>query len=104
MGDELSRKAFNGMNEYRASKGKSFVEWSSSIGEIAVEHAQQMARWEAPFSHDSFDQRVARYPMYHLAAGENLARCQPCEDPADCGVKRWINSPERERNMVDDRW
>lgn len=68
--------------------------------EIAEEHAKQMARGEMPFSHLDFDKRVARYPMVHMGAGENLAYNGGHADAAARAVQQWIDSPGHRRNLL----
>eukprot|EP00401_Gymnodinium_catenatum_P007811 CAMPEP_0117544382 /NCGR_PEP_ID=MMETSP0784-20121206/45543_1 /TAXON_ID=39447 /ORGANISM="" /LENGTH=311 /DNA_ID=CAMNT_0005341181 /DNA_START=80 /DNA_END=1012 /DNA_ORIENTATION=- len=102
---EISQEVFDGTNNYRASKGMSFVVWSDGIAEIAADHAGKMASGEAPFSHDGFPDRAARYPDHQRGvAGENLAYCHGIvhgvQEVVSCAVDGWIASPGHEKNMV----
>lgn len=101
---EISRGAFDHTNEYRASKGKVALSWNDGIAAIAAEHAEQMATNKAPFSHDGLKDRVDKYPVEILKAGENLALCGGRHDTdiAACAVDGWINSPDHEENLVRD--
>lgn len=100
----VSQEAFQGTNRYRTIKGVREVLWNNGIAKIAAEHAEQMATGQAPFSHDGFDQRVARFSFVYSAAGENLARCPGTDKPSECAVTGWIKSPDHEQNLVNSEW
>lgn len=100
----VSQEAFQGTNRYRSSKGVREVLWNNGIANIAAEHAAQMATGQAPFSHDGFAQRVARFSFVYSAAGENLARCPDTGKPSECAVTGWIKSPDHEQNLVNSEW
>lgn len=100
---EISRAAFTGTNEYRASKGLPALRWNDGIAEIAAEHAAQMASGEARFSHEGFGKRAAKFPVMYSRAGENLAACPgTAEGIAACAVNGWVESPLHEENLVGD--
>merc|ERR1712100_448031 len=93
----ISRQALDGTNRYRASKGLPPCRWSVEIARIAAEHAASMASGAATFSHDGFDQRVARFPVAQRGAGENLALSKGCYNVAQTAVDGWIKSPGHEK-------
>lgn len=95
----ISRQALDGTNSYRASKGLPPCRWNEGIAQIAAEHAASMASGAAPFSHDGFNARVARFPLAQRGAGENLALSSGVANVAETAVKGWIQSPGHEKNL-----
>lgn len=95
----ISRQALDGTNSYRASKGLPPCRWNEGIARIAAEHAASMASGAAPFSHDGFNARVARFPLAQRGAGENLALSSGVANVAETAVKGWIQSPGHEKNL-----
>ena len=59
-----------------------------------------MARGEAPFSHDGFNERVGKYPFFSSSSAENLAWNQGISDPAGAAVQGWIKSPGHRKNLL----
>eukprot|EP00929_Paragymnodinium_shiwhaense_P018391 TRINITY_DN12893_c0_g1_i1.p1 TRINITY_DN12893_c0_g1~~TRINITY_DN12893_c0_g1_i1.p1 ORF type:complete len:976 (+),score=207.52 TRINITY_DN12893_c0_g1_i1:84-2930(+) len=98
----LGRVCVDRTNAFRAQNRLPPLKWSQEICDIAEEHARQMARGEMPFSHLDFDKRVARYPMPHLGAGENLAYNGGHVDVAAMAVQQWIDSPGHRRNLLGE--
>jgi len=76
------------------------LRWHDGIANIAAEHARDMAAGRAPFNHDGFDQRVARYPVYSQMSCENLAYNKGSGDPAAVAVQGWIHSPGHRKNLL----
>jgi len=95
----ISRQALDGTNRYRASKGLAPCRWNEGIARIAAEHAESMASGAAPFSHDGFNARVARFPVVQRGAGENLALSSGVANVAETAVNGWIKSPGHEKNL-----
>jgi uncharacterized protein YkwD len=94
----IAREALDGTNRYRASKGLPPCRWHEGIARIAAEHAATMASGAAPFSHDGFNARVARFPP-NRGAGENLALSQGVSNVSQTAVDGWIKSPGHEKNL-----
>ncbi|CAD7936803.1 unnamed protein product [Amoebophrya sp. A25] len=96
----LGRRALDFTNRFRGQHGLPPLVWNESMTTIAREHAIQMAKGEMPFSHDGFNQRMARFPFHSYSSAENLAYNQGLSDPAAVAVDGWIKSPGHCKNLL----
>lgn len=95
-------KAFDLVNEYRASKGKPALVWSSEIANVARGHSENMSDGSVAFGHDGFATRgeTLQATVGWTSIGENVAVNNGFDDPATVAVNGWIGSPGHEANMV----
>jgi len=78
------------------------LRWSSTLAEISLQHAEDMARHNY-FSHTGRDgsdpaQRVKRAGYDYRATGENIAAGQMKPEDA---LKAWLNSPDHCANLMN---
>lgn len=95
-------KAFELVNDYRASKGLSALTWSSEIADVCREHSVNMSNGTVPFGHDGFTARgvTLQTTVGWSTIAENVAFNNGFADPATTAVNGWINSPGHETNMT----
>uniref|UniRef100_A0A7S4DV39 SCP domain-containing protein n=1 Tax=Lotharella globosa TaxID=91324 RepID=A0A7S4DV39_9EUKA len=93
--DKIGKEALKYTNEFRAKHGKPPLEWHQALCDIGRVHSKDMGDGKVPFSHVGFKERVAKYPMRHSAAAENLAMNGgiPEAQVARVSVNGWIDSP-----------
>jgi uncharacterized protein YkwD len=98
----LELEAHNLVNDYRRSRNLPSLVLDERISRVAREYSQAMARGEATFSHDGFDQRAAviKVTIPFKSFGENLSRNRGHANTAEVTVDGWINSPPHHENMV----
>lgn len=100
----LESEAFNLVNEYRISKGKTPLIWDNTIANVSRGHSEDMANKVVPIGHDGFNQRASTLQAALKATliGENVAVNKGHSDPVETAVNGWIKSPGHEANMVGD--
>lgn len=100
-GGNVERRAFDLVNDYRASRGLPRLVWDDVISRECRDHSRYCASVSS-ISHTGFQRRVANIRnAYQIAgAGENVAMNWNMPNPADAAVKGWIRSPGHHRNMV----
>lgn len=98
--DRIGREALQLTNVFRAKHNLPPLTWSQPIAEIGKGHSRDMGDGRAPFNHDGFDERVARYPVPSMGAAENLAWCSESVDAARIAVDGWIKSPGHRANLL----
>lgn len=105
----IERVVFELLNEARAEKGLSALEWDDSLAELARMHSRNMAN-EKFFSHrgqdgSMVDDRAQKLGIFNWRAiGENIAFLQGYENPAKLAVEKWMNSPAHRRNVLGEKW
>jgi uncharacterized protein YkwD len=100
----LEREAHRLVNNYRLSQGLPLLQLDERISYEARLYSQKMARKQARFSHDGFDERgkaVAKSLPWQKF-GENLAYSKGYTNPVEVAVQGWIDSPGHQQNMVGD--
>lgn len=103
MEQEMSGRVFTQVNTFRAQHMMPHLHWSPELAQIATLHAQRMARGEASFDHQNFDQRVQAIPFGHKGVAENLGMNNGSgqgTDPVDKAVQGWINSSGHCKNLL----
>lgn len=97
----FENKAFELVNDYRASKGLSPLTWNSEIASVCRGHSTNMANGSVPFSHEGFDERgtTLQATVGWSGIAENVAFNNGYSDPATVAVNGWINSSGHEANM-----
>ena len=93
-----------GVNTVRAGVGLPPVAESSALDAFATWKAQDMCTngyWAHNSPTSTWESQLQAYPVYYLAAGENLA--YGYADSASM-VNGWVNSPTHYANMVNAKF
>ena len=95
-------KAFNLVNEYRATKGLSPLSLDTEISNVSRGHSANMSNGSVAFGHDGFTERgtVLQASVGWAGIAENVAYNGGFDDPATVAVNGWIGSPGHEVNMT----
>lgn len=96
--NELEKKVFSQINNYRANKGLNTLAVDGRLVEQARRHTRQMGQGTVPFSHQGFQERVTAAGIPYKAAAENVAY-NNYADPATAAVEGWIASEGHRRNI-----
>ncbi len=106
---ELEKIAFKLLNEQRAERGLTLLEWSHEAAKIARIHSENMAQNNF-FSHKGLDGLFVngRADLFGVrrwrAIGENIAYNRGYENPAQFTVECWMKSNSHRENLLDPRW
>ncbi len=87
------------VNMHRTGMGLKPLTVNETIAQAAEKHSKNMATKVIPFSHDGFDERMARLAKQLKQVygwSENVAYSQK---PAKEVVTMWLNSPGHKRNI-----
>ncbi len=87
------------VNLHRTSMGLKPLALNETIAQAAEKHSKNMATKVIPFSHDGFDERMARLGKQLKQVygwSENVAYS---EKPAKEVVAMWLNSPGHKKNI-----
>jgi len=97
----LEQSVHQQINQYRKSKKLPPLTLNAAITQEARKHSEAMAKGQAPFSHEGFDNRVKAIAqsLAYRRAGENLAYNQGYSKPDEQAVEGWIKSPGHRQNM-----
>lgn len=105
--DEM--RVFTLVNQERAKRGLSAVQWDPRLSDLARSFSRQMAD-EGFFDH--YDRqgasvvdraRRARIKGWHKI-GENLFYCERSSQFVGLAVRGWLRSPAHRDNMFDSSW
>ncbi len=105
----LERRAFDILNQKRATNGLELLKWNDGIARIARLHSSEMAEFQY-FSHtgrkgDMVSDRADRLGFADWSAiGENIAFNRGYEKPAEIACETWMNSQSHKENILDVRW
>jgi uncharacterized protein YkwD len=105
--DEL--RVFSLVNQERAKRGLSSIQWNAGLSDLARSFSRQMAD-EGFFDH--YDKqgasvvdraRRARIKGWHKI-GENLFYCERSPQFVGLAIRGWLRSPAHRDNMFDPSW
>jgi len=98
---DIAVRAFDLINEYRASQGLTPLVWNDEVAEVCAIHSGDMANGNVAFGHDGFDDRISalRNSLSFGGSAENVASNQGNSDPAEVAVNSWLNSPGHLENI-----
>ncbi len=93
------------VNEERAKHGLMKLEWASDVAEVAHRHSEDMAVKEY-FAHvnqegELLETRLKNAGVVVAVSAENLFKSNRFEEIADESVRRWMNSPEHRKNLLN---
>ncbi len=96
----IEQSAFDLINAYRLSKGRSPLIWNTEVANAARAHSLEMANGTVPFGHARFTERAdalqAQVRFHGIA--ENVAY-NDYPDPAQTSVDGWIESEGHRTNI-----
>lgn len=97
----IEQRAFDLINQYRAEKGLSKLEWSDAIAEECRQHSKNMADGTVAFGHIGFEDRVKRInaKIPWIKSGENVAYNFNYPDQALKAYEDWLNSKPHRDNI-----
>jgi uncharacterized protein YkwD len=100
--DLIGKKCLELTNEFRLKNNLPKLVWDDSIWAISYTHSENMGKKKVPFSHNGFDQRIAKFPFVYYSAGENVFMAQGYSQYiiAEQAVNGWINSPGHRKNLL----
>ena len=106
---DLEKQAFALINEKRAEIGLPALVWSDEVAKIARLHSENMAKYNF-FSHTGIDGKMVNDRADSLgitkwtAMGENIAYNRGYQEPIECAVEKWMQSPSHRENLLNNRW
>lgn len=97
----FEKKAFDLVNDYRATKNLPALIYVEAISSVCRGHSENMANGSVSFSHDGFDSRgtALSSTVGWTTIGENIAYNYD-SNPSQKAVTGWIGSPGHEANMT----
>ncbi|EAY10150.1 hypothetical protein TVAG_088650 [Trichomonas vaginalis G3] len=90
--DRVLRRLFELTNQARTEYGLPALNYSKELSFIAGEHAINMSKNSIPFGHYGYNSREAMAPTT-LAFSENVATCEPNDDPGKTIILSWLRKP-----------
>lgn len=105
----LERRAFDLLNEQRATNGLTPLLWSEDVARAARIHSDEMARYNL-FSHQGFDGSMVKNRAEAAgiwdweSIGENIAFNRGFKLPAESACVQWMESPGHRQNILNARW
>jgi uncharacterized protein YkwD len=106
---EFERKAFEEINQQRASSKLQPLVWSDDAAKIARIHSENMANFKF-FSHEGLDGSMVndRADSFGVnkwrAIGENIAYNRGYANPIESVVEQWMKSTGHRENILNGRW
>ena len=105
----LERRAFDIINEQRASRRLAPLKWNEDMARVARLHSGNMARYKF-FSHQGRDgsqvsnraNAIAKRTWYSI--GENIAFNNGFRNPVEMACQQWMTSPGHRQNILDGGW
>jgi uncharacterized protein YkwD len=99
----VAATAFELVNDARAENGLARLENDDALAAVAEAYSCRMAN-ENFFSHtdpsgEAVDARMEAAGLDYLKVGENLARIENADDPAQVAVDGWLESPTHAENI-----
>ncbi len=102
--EQLKQSVFQKVNQYRVSQNLSPLTLDATISQPSMQHSQNMATGQVPFSHDGAEQRfdkISNQISYQKIA-ENVGYNSGYNNPAEQVVEGWIKSDGHRKNMLGD--
>ncbi|MBS1797741.1 MAG: CAP domain-containing protein [Acidobacteria bacterium] len=106
---DFEKQAFALINFKRAEMGLPALQWSDDVAKIARLHSENMVKFRF-FGHQGVDGKMVNDRADSLgmkkwtAIGENIAFNRGYQEPIECAVQRWMESPSHRENLLDKRW
>lgn len=95
----LSKKALQMTNAFRAKKRLPRLVWHPALAEIARKHSGTMANHIIEFGHEGFQERLQHLPLKTAAENVYMSNHEQAE-VARAAVNGWITSPGHLKNLV----
>lgn len=87
--ERVLRRIFELVNQTRAEYGLQSLIFSKELSFLAGTHSIDMSRRDVPVGHSNYQIRESQVPLA-LAFSENVASCDPCDDPGKTIMLTWL--------------